>query len=394
MSYVFAGFPLETKPSSPRKDVVDGSNSVRSFQYQIYRTLGSVTQSNIALVVGNNVDRSKEQSIHSAFKRLIEYIRENVQVSITPVVNYEAYLFAIGLDDAKSQVELVRQVTNTKLLEADVNQDKLNVAFYFYNYTNSRYYTEGLFDKTADDLLSLAREQHYFCTPELVRALSPIADIPAPVEGDTVTISAPTWTGSTVTYAYWMKDGVVFDTSLSGLDPLVLTNMNVFDGGVYQVKAGVKKPNGTAPSQYLTSIGVPLYPVPTDHTVTVAMNVDPASNRFGFYGATVLSGATNDFGNILNPAVGGGVATPNGYSIKILAVHPTSTFCEIRLESNADFTKYKNIEALIAEQSFIFEGGHRPAQISAFKLESQILSDLIRKNVGQDLTFTIVGYVE
>jgi hypothetical protein len=393
MSYIFAGIPLDTKPSSPRKDVADGTDSVSNFQYKMYQDMSFVGPASMSLIVGDNVDRSKEQSIHSAFQRLIEYIRENVEVSITPVDAYESYLFAIGLDDAKSQVELVRQASNSAPQEIDVNQDKLNIAFNFYTYGNPNYYTEGLFDKVADDLLSLAREQRYFCTQELLRALAPVADIPAPVEGDTVTISAPTWTGGVPDYAYWMKDGIVFDTSLSGLDPLVLTNMNVFDGGVYQVKAGVRKPNGDVPSQYRTSIGVPLYPTPTAHTITVAVNVEPTSNRFGFYGATVLSGS-NDFGDILNPAVGGGIAVPNGYSIRVLAVDTTSTFCEMRLVSNADFTKYKNIEVLIANQSFILEGGHRPAQVSAFKLESAQLNALIKNNVGQDLTFTIVGYAD
>lgn len=258
MSYVFAGYPIETKPASPRQDVVAGTDGAipKEFAYyfKMYDTIQDFGIISIALCIGDNVNTALEQSIHGTCTQLQELLLENKDFITHLPTERQGFVVSLPVGQVKSQAVVVN-VANATILETDLDQDGINVAFYVQAQNADPVSIAG-YHTAFTRIIELAREKRYICTPELKRNAPPVADNEDPSIGNTVTITPPTWTGGTADWAYWVLNGVAVQPLQDGLSNLVLDDIQLEESGFYQVKAGVRVAPDKVPDQYRTSIGV------------------------------------------------------------------------------------------------------------------------------------------
>lgn len=319
MSFSFVGSIIETKPGQPRQDVVPGTDGATpvdfAFYYKMYNDINKAGSRTFGFSVGDNVDLAVGQSIHSTMGYLIDFLMENRARLQRDPNERLGVILSLTVNNVKSQVVINTTAPDVIIQEGDLDQDAINLVFYVNAESNPDIleFGPGPIKTALIRLRELAREKGYQCSPEVTRLTPPIPDDSNPVEGATVTITAPTYT-TTPDVAYWIKDGVTIQPLTDGAQDLVLVNVTVFDAGFYQVKAGDIPDGRNVPDQIRTSVGaqidIDFEALPSGDTtsnmqifVTVGGAESGAVGEYGF-----LAGASG-FGSLLTNTVAGGVVS-------------------------------------------------------------------------------------
>lgn len=263
MSSVFAGYPVETKPPKPRKDLPSPGDPTAPlsggyvFQFTLYRDINGVGAPSIVFAVGDNVDVAKQQSVHSTLGYLLSFMRENARLLSPPSgADRQAYILTLPVNSVKSQITVTPIGPNLTVQETDIDQDAVNLVFYVFGPDSPQdiRFGAGVFMATGKRLIELAREMDY-STVGQPRSLAPDVNDEVVAAGGTATFIPPTWNTTAPQTApdilEWVENLVPFDPPQDGSADLVLTNVTAdMDGRLYQVRAGYIKPGGTIPDAW------------------------------------------------------------------------------------------------------------------------------------------------
>ena len=259
MSFVFAGYPIETKPPKPRQDIrpgTDGNDPVDFvYQYKLYTDISFMGQFNIAIVIGDNVDRTKEQSIHSTIGYLLDFLMENRARLARDPIERQGIILHLPVNSVKSQTEITLTIAGATAQEIDLDQDAISLVFYVLSETAPSVleYGAGPFRSAVIRLRELAREMNYWTVGEPRRDDPAIAD-QAGIVGGSATFLPPTWLPPTPNKLEWLENGVRMIPVRAGIQPLVLTDLTLdMDGNVYSVRAGYQKTPDQAPDAWRSS---------------------------------------------------------------------------------------------------------------------------------------------
>lgn len=272
MSSVFNGFPLETKPPNPRKDLRQPGDFISDvtnvFQLKLFRDINGAGASvpTISYAIGDNVDLAKQQSIHSTMKYLLDFSRENVGTLVPPTdANRQGYVASLPVGGTKVNISVLTISINTTVQETDLDQDAVNLVIYLFgpDSTQALATGAGIYYSVGKRLIELAREMDY-STVGQPRRNDPNVDDENELAGD-ATFAFPTWdevAPQTVPDVLeWVVNLLPFSPPRDGSVDLVLTGLTAADhGNLYQVRAGYIKPGGTIPDSWRHSDAGELLP--------------------------------------------------------------------------------------------------------------------------------------
>lgn len=249
MSSVFTGYPIETKPGKPRLDIQPGTDGdvpkEFNFQYKLYNDIAFMGDFNVGFAVGDNVDLSKPQTIHSAFGYLRDYLLENSRQLVRDPIFRNGIVASLGQHQVKSQTEVVVVPGPANAIEEiDLDQDKINLCIYVQSEGGAIFdFAPGPFYTAMKRLTELARENNYFTVGEPRRGIDVVPD-DSVAAGGTANFAPPSFNdgpdgvGGAVINSYWIENGILMRPLRDGDIPLVLINVTAeMDGNVYQVRA-------------------------------------------------------------------------------------------------------------------------------------------------------------
>lgn len=248
MSSTFAGYPIETKPGKPRLDIKPGTSGdipqEWNFQYKLYSDVSFVGDFNMAIAIGDNVDLSKPQTIHSALNYLRDFLFENLRsIPRNPIVR-SGVVLSMDQHAIKSQI-VITDAGVGSIQEGDLDQDGVNLVFFINSEDAPSPFQHGPgpFRTSITRLIELAREKGYYTIGEVRRGSTEVPD-QSVAEGATATFTPPSWNdgpdgvGPSPTNLVWLENGILMRPFQPGLQNLVLTNVTLdMDGNVYQVRA-------------------------------------------------------------------------------------------------------------------------------------------------------------
>lgn len=261
MSSVFSGYPIETKPPKPRKDMRRPGDSVfgetNVFQFKLYRDVNGAGAPSITFAIGDNVSLTNPQEIHSALGYLLGYARENaINLTAPTGSDRQAYVASLPLGSVKSQVTVIALPLNNTAQETDLDQGAVNLVVYLFGPDSPQYFSfgAGVFMTSGKRLIELAREMNY-STAGQPRRLDPSVDDEEVIDGGIATFLAPSWDTTppqeTPDILEWVVNLQPFSPSQNGAVPLIINPVDpTMDGNLYQVRAGYIKPGGTVPDSW------------------------------------------------------------------------------------------------------------------------------------------------
>lgn len=262
MSSVFSGYPVQTKPGKPRMDQSrpgdPDSQATPNYQFHYYRDINGAgaIQPTASFAIGDNVDLTNPQSIHSTMKYLLDFSRENALLLVRPIgANKECYVISLAVGGTKVNTTVLGLPVNNVCQEADLDQDAINYVIYLFGPDSPSALATGagIFYSMSRRLIELARESGYTTVGEPRRLAGDIDDETDNVGGE-VTFIAPTWSTAppfTVPDVIeWDVNGVVIPGSDGSADLLVENLTLAQNGDIYRVRAGYFSPGKTYPDAW------------------------------------------------------------------------------------------------------------------------------------------------
>jgi len=258
MSSVFTGRIIETKPAKPRQDQSPpgdpNSPATPNFYYNLLTDIAGIEYPGVAFAVGDNVDLSKPADLFSSMNYMLDAVRENTRLlSPPPAAQRQGYVVSLIPGQVKSQLSVFVNTPGNTIIEADLDQDAMNLVFYLYNPEAPEYtgFGPGLAYVTGRRLIELAREMDYFTVGQPTRDQNTVDQSVA--VGGTATFIPPTWIAPPPDVVQWTVNGILIPGADGNAD-LVVENVTAeMDGNIYRTRAGYTKPNSTIPDSWKSS---------------------------------------------------------------------------------------------------------------------------------------------
>lgn len=262
MSSVFSGYPVQTKPGNPRMDMSaptdPDSEATQNFYLHLYRDINGAggPQPTASYAIGDDVDLTKQQSLHSTMMYLLDFSRENGRILEPPTgTGRECYILSLPVGGIKRDVTVLGLPVNNTATEDDLVQGAVNLVIYLFgpDAPESLVTGAGHYYAMGKRLIEMAREKDYF-TVGVPRRLDPTIDDQTDNVGGEVTFEPPTWSEVAPQAApdilQWVANGELVPGS-DGALPLLVENLTIEQNGdFYRVRAGYLKPGATVPDAW------------------------------------------------------------------------------------------------------------------------------------------------